>query len=111
MPDERPRGVVGRQASPARLIEDVEHLAVDVELKLRAGAVADADGGRALVAGKPVQLDLEQAPLAGGPVHDLKIVGVAGHCRRSQVRQAPASSTKPFPISAASAKLASRSQQ
>ena len=34
----------GRQAAPARLVEHVEHLAVDVELELRAGAVADPNG-------------------------------------------------------------------
>ena len=78
MAEKRPRAVVGRQPAPPRLVEDVCHLAVDVELELRARAVADPDRLRALVAVEPRQLELEQSPLAGGAVHDLDVLRVAG---------------------------------
>ena len=42
--------VVAREAALARLVERVHHLAVDVELQLRRGGVADAHRLRALVA-------------------------------------------------------------
>jgi len=55
-----------------RVLEDlggvphhVEHLAVDVELELPAGAVADPHGCRPLVAPEPRDLVLVEAPLAG----------------------------------------------
>ena len=66
------------QAAPPRLVEEVEHLAVDVELELLAGAVPDPDRRRALVAGEPVELELRQPPFAGRAVHDLDVVRVAG---------------------------------
>ena len=76
--DERPRVVVRGESATARLVEHVEHLAVDVELELLARAVADPNRLRALVAGEPGELELGQAALAGRPVHDLEIVGIAG---------------------------------
>ena len=55
----------------------VHQLAVDVELQLVGGRIADAHGMGALVARKPRHLPLGQAPLAGDAVHDLHLVGRA----------------------------------
>ncbi len=54
-------------------------LAVDVELVLLGGGVADAHRGRVLVAGQPVRLPLVEASLARRPVHDLQLRDVARH--------------------------------
>ena len=71
---------IDRQAVLARLVEAVEHLAVDVELELAACRVAHPHGLRALVAVEPRQLELAQAPLAGDAVHDLDVGRIAGDC-------------------------------
>ena len=65
---------VGQRGGQAR----VEHLAVHVELELPARRVADADRGRALVPGKPVELHLREPPLAAHAVHDLEVARVPG---------------------------------
>ncbi|GJE46333.1 hypothetical protein AEGHOMDF_5536 [Methylobacterium soli] len=70
---------VAPETTAARLIERVEHLAVDVELELLRGRVADAHGPRALVARQPVELDLGQQALARDAVEDVGLLGVAGH--------------------------------
>ena len=72
-----PAGRSGSRAD-ARLVERVDHLAVDVELELLARRVADADRRGALVAGEPRELELGEAPLAGDAVHDLQVAGIAG---------------------------------
>ena len=66
------------EAALARLVERVHHLAVDVELQLRRGGVADAHRLRALVAGEPGELQFRQAALAGDAVHDLHLRRAAG---------------------------------
>ena len=58
----------------ARLVQGVDHLAVDVELELARCPVADPHGLRALVAREPRKLDLDQAPLTRDPVHDLDVL-------------------------------------
>ena len=55
-----------------------EDLAVDVELELLRGGVADAHRPGALVPGKLLELELGQAPLAADRVHDLDLRRVAG---------------------------------
>ena len=60
------------------LVERLGDLAVDVELQLRRGGVADPHRPRPLVAGQPLELPLVEAPLAGDPVHDLQLAGIAG---------------------------------
>ena len=70
--------VVGLDLAPPRLVQDVEHLAVDVQLELRAGCVADPDRLRPLVARQPRQLAFREVPLTGRAVHDLQVVRVAG---------------------------------
>ena len=70
--------IVRRDAVRARLVQRVDDLAVDVELELLGGGVADAHRPRALVAGQPVDLPLGQPPLARDAVHDLQLVGIAG---------------------------------
>ena len=61
---ERPGlGALG-DAADARLVERVHHLAVDVELELLVGGVADAHGFGVLVARQPGNLPLAEQPLA-----------------------------------------------
>ena len=68
-------------------IQRVEQLAVDVELGLAPGAVADADRGRVAPAAQVGQLALGEVVLAADPVHDLQralagaSAGRAGHER------------------------------
>ena len=65
LPDQRPGVVVRRHALRARLVERVQHLAVDVELELLGGGVADPHGPRPGEAREPVELALVEAALAG----------------------------------------------
>ena len=68
-------------------VQRVEQLAVDVELGLAPGAVADADRGRVAPAAQVGQLALGEVVLAADPVHDLQralarpSAGRAGHER------------------------------
>ena len=64
---ERPGVVVARKLGALGLIEAVDHLAVDVELKLIAGGVADAHRPGALVAGEPVERLFGEPALTAGP--------------------------------------------
>src|ERR1700683_4766110 len=59
----------------AVLVRDgrVQDLAVDVELELVDRFVADTDGGRALVAGEVVEVELGEAPFSFDAVHDLHL--------------------------------------
>ena len=75
---EPPRRRLGRQPALARLQHRVHQLAVDVELELVRGGVADPHGRRALVAGQPRQLELGEPPLPRRAVHDLHLVGRPG---------------------------------
>src|SRR5262249_50976850 len=77
--DERPAGLADLEAALQALIEAVDHLAVDVELELAGGGVADPHGPGILVAGEPIDGPLRQAALAGDAVHDLHVLGIAGH--------------------------------
>ena len=54
------------------------NLAVDIELKLLGGRVADPHRTRALISGEPVELDLFELALAFGAVHDLELRDVPG---------------------------------
>ena len=91
---------------------DADHLAVDVELELLGRRVADADRLGALVAGKLVELELGQAPLAADPVHDLDLRRVAGADPQQEVAEGRAPRRcSPAASSASSASTESRSQQ
>src|SRR5262249_59938773 len=57
-------------------IETTERLAVDVDLELVPGAVANAHWAGLLITGKPVELQLVEPSLAGNAVHDLKPRGI-----------------------------------
>ncbi len=72
--------VVGGVATHAAegVIEGVEQLAVNVELHLTGGGVADAHGARFFVAWKPVDFPLDELAFALEAVHDLDLVGAAG---------------------------------
>ena len=62
-------------------VQRVEQLAVDVELRLAPGAVADAHGLRVAPAGEVWQLALAEVVLAADPVHDLQRGASAGRAR------------------------------
>ena len=55
-------------------VQRVEQLAVDVELCLAPGAVADPDGRRVAPPAQVRQLALGEVVLAADPVHDLQRV-------------------------------------
>ena len=80
-----PRRLVAWHAVLAALVHRVHQLAVDVELQLARGGVADPHRARVLVAGQPVHRPLAEAPLAGKPVHDLHLLGAAGDRARQPV--------------------------
>ncbi len=73
--------VVGQLVAEAvaRVQEHVHDLAVHIELELLARGVADAHRRRILVAGQPVELHLLQSSFAADAVHDLHLLGAAGH--------------------------------
>jgi hypothetical protein len=71
------RLVVLQAGAPAQ-VQGVHHLAVDVELELVDGAVADPHRPGLLIAGQPVQLLLGDPPLAGHAVQDLHLPRLAG---------------------------------
>ena len=99
---QRPDVVVGRRTVASGLVERVDHLAVDVELQLLRGGVADAHGARPLEPRQPVEHALVEAPLAGDPVHDLDI----GRDRRRPRGGAIAATPSPRPGSRRSASRA-----
>ena len=73
-----PRVVVRLLLELAPDVHGVHELAVDVELQLREGGVADAHGAAVLVTRQPGQLELGQAPLAGEAVDGLELGRPAG---------------------------------
>src|SRR2546426_8334905 len=66
-------------AEPAVEMRRVHHLSIDVQLKLRVGAVADTNRPRSPVAFELNQLELGQPSLAADAVHQLEVAGPA-HC-------------------------------
>src|SRR4029453_16550489 len=75
--DRRPPLVGERQAALHAGVDAVHRLAVDVELQLLGGAVADPDGCRAAVAAPVVEPALFEAGGAVDPVHDVERSAVA----------------------------------
>ncbi len=75
-PQEPPLLLVDRPRPGVPDVRRVDQVAVDVELGLRGRRVAHPHGPRAPPP-LEVELDLGQAPLAVGPVHDLELVGIA----------------------------------
>ncbi len=75
---DRPGEVVLGDAGLARLVQGVEHFAVDVELELLGRRVAHPDRSRSLVTGQPIQFVLGQLTLAGRAVDDLQVLRVTG---------------------------------
>ena len=59
-------------------MQRVHQLAVDIELQLLVGGVADAHRPAVLVPGQPRQLVFGQPALAGDAVHDLHLRRMAG---------------------------------
>jgi len=70
-------------------VEAVHHLAEDIDLRLPAGGVADADRNRALIAGQAVQLVFVQTAAAVRPVDDLHLGGRSGDRPQNPVAPAP----------------------
>ena len=73
-----PAGLIVAKAAATRLMQRVHDFAINVQLKLLRGGVADPDGICPIVSGKPGNLPFRQPPFPGKPVHDLKLVGIAG---------------------------------
>jgi hypothetical protein len=92
--------------------EDAVHgFAVDVELQLVRGSVADADWLRAAVAPPVGELVLDQVAEAVDPLHDLErgvLPSFSSNRSRSQPIRAAASPVKPSPSSAYTENDASR---
>src|SRR5215831_18917143 len=82
-----PRGLVRSEPHLAGGIKTTERFAVDVDLELVPGAVANAHGAGLLITGKPVELQLVEPSLAGNAVHDLKPRGIARHGARQPVTE------------------------
>lgn len=74
---ERPARTFGRDALSPRLVERVEHLAVNVELQLRERGVPDPHRSRVLVSGQPVDRPLVEATIAFDAVHRLQLARIS----------------------------------
>ena len=70
---QRPAAFVELELGHPRLVKRINQFAIDVELQLRMGGIADPHRQRALIAGQPVRFPFQQAPLAFDAVHDLHI--------------------------------------
>ena len=75
---ERPAVLIRSETGVARDVEGVEHFAIDVELQLSGGGVADAHGLCPLIAGQPGNLVFVEPAFACDAVHRLHVVGRAG---------------------------------
>ncbi|MCY1417433.1 hypothetical protein D9M71_329680 [compost metagenome] len=67
------------QPAPDRLSHRIGQFAIDVQLCLRRGGVAHPHRLRMLITGQPRQGVLLQVTLASQAIHDLHLLGVAGH--------------------------------
>src|SRR6516165_1918513 len=59
------------------MVDRVEDLAVNVELRLVYRGIANADGARPLKSGQPRDLPLGKPPLTAQTIHDLQLIGAA----------------------------------
>ena len=73
-----PCRLVGYEARLPRDVESVEHFAVDVELQLLEGGVADPNRRGPLISRQPAGRVFGQPPFARNAVHDLQIGWAAG---------------------------------
>src|ERR1700722_5415301 len=71
---QRPGRVARREAGAARDVKGVEHFAIDVELELSDGAVADSDRSRAFVARQPWNFELLEPSFARHTIENLQVV-------------------------------------
>ena len=83
-PSDHPSGGVEsfgrrRHAELTGAVDRVGELSVHVELQLSRGGVPDPYGGGALVPREPLELVLVEATFSRDAVHDLQVLGVAGH--------------------------------
>ena len=89
---DHPVPAVLHEAMHAALIQGVDHFAIDIELQLVGGSIADSDRLRILVAGQIGQRQFRHAPLAPQTIEDLHRGGIAPPiARSSQVRHRVAS--------------------
>src|SRR3546814_10333951 len=70
---ERPGAVAGSESSLAPLMKRVRHLAIDVDLKLSMGGIADAHRIRPFIAGQPVDFPFHRPALATDAVQYLHL--------------------------------------
>jgi len=92
--DERPLVLVGGQPEAPGVEEQIDDLAVHVELELTVRAVAEPHGLGALVAAEPIEVALGNPALPEEAVHDLQLARVARD--RAQQPPAPALGGSPF---------------
>ena len=93
--DRRPAAVPDRQPALVGEEDAVQRLAVDVELELVGGAVADADRARAAVTGPVLQRLLLEVRGAVDPVHDVQRATLAADLLGHPVPQ-PAAELRRF---------------
>src|SRR6266540_648780 len=74
---ERPTRRVGSEPAFATLMQDIDQLAINIELELSMRIVADANRRGALVSWQPGKLPFHQPPFAGESVHDLHLIWTA----------------------------------
>ena len=67
-------------AGTARYVEDVQQFAVNVNLLLARGRIADPDRRRAAIARQPRCSPFVEVAAAVEPIHDLDVLGSAGDC-------------------------------
>ena len=75
---ERPTRVICFKPGAPGDIESIQNFAVDVELKLVGGGIADPDRSRSFITREPRHLELHEPALAANTVHDLQVVRTAG---------------------------------
>ena len=92
---DRDAALHGRQTVQLGVVQGVEDFAIDIELRLLDGGIADAHRARALVTRQPGDLPFRQPPLAAEPIHDLQLVRAARHRAQEPVAPRPRLVVKP----------------
>ena len=82
---EIPGGVARSQSHSTRLVKRIEQLAIDVELQLVGGSVADPHRCGVFITPKPPDFLFGQPPFSGDPVHDLHLHGRARDCTQQPI--------------------------
>src|SRR5262249_22819005 len=86
---QRPPRPDGSKAKRSSLIQGVNQLAGDVELKLTGGRVSNAHWRSAAVARQPWHLPLDELSFARYPIHDLELMRASRHTAPEPLRPRP----------------------